>query len=94
MAELKPTVMALQCPVCEHKWPVTIELPMVVDAFVMHLRGACICPQCGNASRSYSKSIKLLTGKLFHQALVEFRAAGRVPQDANGGGMSEGEDTC
>jgi hypothetical protein len=55
--------LRLRCQVCQHEWDFLWEKGMLVDAFLVRMKGYRICPRCGNKSRAKSKAILMVPQK-------------------------------
>ena len=60
-----------ECGDCKHKWLVTHPLPMPVQAFVIRMKVASVCPKCGK------KDAYMLIGDRFRDALKELESNGK-----------------
>ena len=53
--------LVLECQ-CGHKWVEYFQMGIAVTAFISRLKGASVCPKCGDR-----KDVVLLTGKRYRE---------------------------
>ena len=61
------TIMILRCSQCGHEWKECLGTPMRVEAFLAHMKGMNVCPQCAH------KGDLMVLGREYAEALVRLQ---------------------